>query len=52
MLIGIVCLVYLDDIVVLGKTFSDHLANLELVLARLQKANLKLARKKCSVCTR
>ena len=35
-------LIYLDDIIVFGKTFDVHLRNLEEVLKRLVGANLKL----------
>jgi hypothetical protein len=42
------CLVYLDDIVVFSKTFSEHLSRLDEVLARIQRANLKLKISKCS----
>ncbi|GBM17553.1 Retrovirus-related Pol polyprotein from transposon 297 [Araneus ventricosus] len=41
------CLVYLDDIIVVGRTFEEHLNNLRKVFQRLQKANLKLNLKKC-----
>ena len=40
-------LVYLDDILVPGKTFSHHLANLRTVFQRLRAAKLKLAPQKC-----
>lgn len=43
-----ICLVYLDDIIVTGKTFENMLENLGKVFERLQKANLKLKAKKCS----
>ena len=43
------CLVYIDDLLVIGKTFTEHLANLELVLQRLREANLKLKPAKCSL---
>lgn len=42
-----VCLVYLDDILVHGKTFQGALCNLSFVFDRLRKANLKLNAKKC-----
>jgi hypothetical protein len=29
-----ICLIYLDDIIVMGKTFSDMIGNLETVIAR------------------
>ncbi|GBM18800.1 Retrovirus-related Pol polyprotein from transposon 297 [Araneus ventricosus] len=41
------CLVYLDDIIIVGRTFAEHLNNIRKVLQRLQKANLKLSPKKC-----
>ena len=37
-----ICLVYLDDIIVSGKTFEDMVNNLDEVFARLQGAGLKL----------
>ena len=42
-----ICLVYLDDIIVTGKTFDEMLDNLTRVFNRLQAANLKLKAKKC-----
>lgn len=38
---------YLDDIVVFGKSFKDHLLNLEKVFEKLMDAGLKLKPKKC-----
>lgn len=35
-------LVYLDDIIVMGKMFAEHLTNLKKVLIKLRQANLKL----------
>ena len=43
-----VCLVYIDDIVIFGRSFGEHLARLELVLQRIEKAKLKLKLSKCS----
>ena len=43
------CLVYLDDIIVYGKTFEEALENLRLVLARIRKAGLKLKTSKCDL---
>ena len=40
------CLVYLDDVMVMGHSFDEHLNNLEEVLGRLKNANLKLNLKK------
>ena len=42
------CLVYLDDVIIYGKTFSDTLENLISVFERFRKANLKLKPKKCA----
>lgn len=36
------CLVYLDDIVIPGKTFQVHLVHLHAVFDRLKEAGLKL----------
>ena len=44
------CLVYLDDIIVPGKTFAEHLQNLEAVFQRFRQAGLKLKLGKCSFC--
>ena len=40
-------LAYLDDIIILGKSFADHLQNLRLVFERFRFFNLKLKPKKC-----
>ena len=44
------CLVYLDDVIVVGKTFSEHLNNLKSVFMRLRDAGLKLKPRKCALC--
>ena len=41
-------LVYLDDIIVFSKTFSDHLFQLRQIFDRLRTAGLKLHPAKCS----
>ena len=43
------CLVYLDDILVIGPDFGTTLASLESVLDRLGAAGLKLKAKKCQL---
>ena len=43
------CLVYLDDIIVMGHSFEEHLGNLNLVLERLRDANLKVKPVKCAL---
>ncbi|MGC8821243.1 MAG: reverse transcriptase domain-containing protein, partial [Fervidobacterium sp.] len=42
------CLVYLDDIIVVGRSFEEHLSNLEKVFQRISRARLTLNPKKCS----
>ena len=43
------CLVYLDDIIVVGKTFEEMIKNLSQVFNRLAEAGLKLKAKKCNL---
>ena len=45
----IVC-VYLDYVLVSGKTQEEHLSNLNEVLTRLESAGLRLKEKKCTFC--
>lgn len=40
-------LAYLDDVIILGKSFEDHLHNLKEVFQRFKDFNLKLKPKKC-----
>ena len=40
------CFVFIDDIIVFGKTFEKHLQRLEAVFARIQEARLKIRRDK------
>ena len=42
-------LVYIDDFLLLGKTFEQHLTSLDLVLSRLKSSGLKLKPEKCSL---
>ena len=42
-------LAYLDDVVIIGKSFQDHLENLEEVLQRFRQYHLKLKPKKCDI---
>ena len=42
-------LAYIDDVIVLGKDFADHVANLELTFQRFRQLNLKLKPKMCSL---
>ena len=44
-----VCFAYLDDIIVLGRDFENHLSNLVTVLKRFRDNNLKLKPQKCKL---
>ncbi|KRX24114.1 Retrovirus-related Pol polyprotein from transposon 17.6 [Trichinella nelsoni] len=46
------CLVYLDDIVIFGRTFQEHLNNLAEVLQRIRQYGLKLKPAKCRLCAK
>ena len=41
------CLIYLDDVLVLGRTFAEHLNNLREVFSRLSAPGLRLKPTKC-----
>lgn len=40
--IGKICFVYIDDIIVFGKTEEEHLRNVDTIFERLNQANLKV----------
>jgi len=46
--IGKQCCVYLDDIIVFGRTMAEHNLHLSNVLTKLANAGLKLSEKKCA----
>ena len=48
-LIGRICLVYLDDVIVFSKKRSNHISDLRSVLDRIRSAGLKLKTTKCSL---
>ena len=47
-----ICLIYLDDIIIFGKTFAEMIHNLDTVLARFAQAGLKLKSQKCQLFKR
>lgn len=47
-LLSKICLVYLDDVIVYGKSFEKMVAILRKVFLRFRSANLKLNPKKCT----
>ena len=42
-----ICQIYLDDVIIVSKTFEEHLQRLEKVFSRFKKAGMKLSPKKC-----
>lgn len=40
--IGKICYVYIDDIIIFGKTFEEHMENLKIVLETLKNANFRI----------
>jgi hypothetical protein len=46
------CLAYLDDIIVFGKTWTEHLERLKEVFDRIRKAGLKLKARKCTLASK
>lgn len=40
--LGKICYVYIDDIIIFGKTFSEHMKNLKTILKTLREANFKI----------
>ena len=47
-LLPLKCLVYLDDVLVMGRTFEQHLQNFDDVLQAIDRAGLRLKLSKCS----
>ena len=45
----ITCLIYIDDIIVFGRNFEEHLRRVEEVFERLKNAGLKLKPDKCNM---
>ncbi|GFW99445.1 retrovirus-related Pol polyprotein from transposon 17.6 [Trichonephila clavipes] len=43
------CLIYLEDTIILGRSFKEHLKNIRRVLQNLEEANLKLSPSKCQL---
>ena len=43
-----ICMVYIDDVLVIGKNFTEHLDNLRKMFSRLRAAGLRLKPVKCT----
>ena len=48
-MVGTVCLVYLDDVLVLGRDLEEHLVNIRKVWDRIREAGLRLKPSKCKL---
>ena len=46
---GLACLAYLDDVIILGHNFQDHIQKLKHVFERFKTYNLKLEPAKCNL---
>ncbi len=46
-LIGVICFVYLDDIIVFSDTNEEHLLRIQMITDKMRTANLKIKLKKC-----
>ncbi|GFU82983.1 retrovirus-related Pol polyprotein from transposon 412 [Trichonephila clavipes] len=46
------CLVYLDDIIIMGRSIEEHLKKVRHVLQKVKEANLKLSPSKCHLFRR
>ena len=42
------CLIYLDDVIIFGRSEEEHLTRLKAVLQRIREAGLKLSPSKCA----
>ena len=46
------CLIYLDDVIIFGRTFAEHISRLSEVLQRIKESGLKLKPTKCQFLQR
>jgi hypothetical protein len=44
------CIIYIDDIIIFGDTFDEHLKNIEEILDRMKKFNVMAKPSKCKFC--
>ena len=43
------CLIYLDDVLIFSKTFTEHLKRLDIVFSKLEESGIKLSPRKCQL---
>ena len=48
--IGKICLVYLDDIIIFSETLEEHYKHIQIIFDLLEEANLKVGHDKCYFC--
>ena len=48
----LICLCYLDDVIVFGRDFNEHYDRLKMVLERLRSHNLRAKLEKCTIAAR
>jgi hypothetical protein len=51
-LIGNICFVYLDDVIVFSENVEEHFKNVKKVIERLKQANLKVKLSKCQIAVK
>jgi putative transposase len=44
------CIIYIDDVIIFGETFEEHLRNIEEVLDRMKRFNVLAKPSKCQFC--
>ncbi len=49
-LLGIICFVYIDDIIIYSSTMERHFADIQVILKKLQSSGLTLNLRKCKLC--
>ena len=45
-----VCIIYINDIIIFGNDFDEHLKNIDIVLGRMEEFNMLAKPKKCKFC--
>jgi hypothetical protein len=46
-LIGVICFVYLDDVIIFSENIEEHIEHIKIIVERFRAANLKIKLKKC-----
>lgn len=51
-LLGVICIVYIDDIIIYTPTMEQHFTDIQVILQKLQSTGLTLNQKKSKLCLR